>query len=66
MNNNPSKVNAELIQEFRSMIALQIHGDMDWVRARTYWQNRLATVDNTNELAEVLSYALCKAAIRPK
>ncbi|MCU7097901.1 hypothetical protein [Salmonella enterica] len=53
---------AELIKELSTVVRQQIHGEMDWVRARTYWQKRLPTLD-PELLAEALSYVLDRAAI---
>ncbi|MCU7123648.1 hypothetical protein J3T26_23540 [Salmonella enterica] len=53
---------AELIKELSAVVRQQICGEMDWVRARTYWQKRLPTL-NPERLAEALSYVLDRAAI---
>jgi hypothetical protein len=51
------KAAAELQHELRRVIADQLAGRMDWVRARTYWQLRLPDVP-TDQLAEALAHVL--------
>jgi hypothetical protein len=57
------KAAAELQQELRRVIADQLTGRMDWVRARTYWQMRLPDVQ-TDELAEALAHVIAGGGFR--
>ncbi|WP_409306142.1 hypothetical protein [Pectobacterium sp. B1J-3] len=56
-----SKAKAELIDELTKVIKMQIHGSMDWVRSRAYWDSKLPGVDPVI-LAEALTDALSIAA----
>jgi len=57
------KRQSELIAELSHVVNHQVHGLMDWVRARTYWKSRLPELlQNADELAEALTYALNRAA----
>jgi len=63
LNYEESKKQSELIAELSQVVRQQVHGTMDWVRARTYWKSRLPELlQNTDELAEALTYALDRAA----
>lgn len=57
------KAAAELQHELRRVIADQLTGRMDWVRARTYWQMRLPDVP-TDELADALAHVLAGGSLR--
>jgi len=60
------KKKSELIAELSNVVRHQVYGEMDWVRARTYWKTRLPELlENADELAEALTYALDKAALKP-
>ena len=56
------KEKAELLQQLRKVVRQQINGEMDWVRARAFWESKLPTIEPTL-LAEALSYALQNALI---
>lgn len=56
-----SKRDSEIIQEIRNVIEQQIYAEMDLVRARNYWLNRIRDLDS-DLLAEALTYALHQAA----
>ncbi|UVJ45532.1 hypothetical protein NVV94_08240 [Pseudomonas sp. LS1212] len=57
------KASAELQGELRRVIADQLTGRMDWVRARTYWALRLPGMP-TDELAEALAHVLAGGSFR--
>lgn len=57
------KAAAELQGELRRVIADQLTGRMDWVRARTYWGLRLPAT-STDELAEALAHVLAGGSFR--
>jgi hypothetical protein len=57
------KAAAELQHEVRRVIADQLTGRMDWVRARTYWHMRLGDVP-MDELAEALAHVLAGGSFR--
>lgn len=57
------KAAAELQQELRRMVADQLTGRMDWVRARTYWRIRLPDIP-AEELAEALTDVLAGGSLR--
>jgi hypothetical protein len=57
------KASAELQSELRRVIADQLTGRMDWVRARTYWRLRLPGIA-TDELAEALTHVLAGGNFR--
>jgi len=60
------KKNSELIAELSNVVQSQVYGEMDWVRARTYWKTRLPELlEHADELAEALTYALASAALKP-
>ncbi|MDQ0124277.1 spore maturation protein SpmB [Pseudomonas lini] len=54
---------AELQQELRQVIADQLTGRMDWVRARTYWRMRLPDIP-AEELADALTHILAGGSFR--
>jgi len=59
------KKKSELISELSGVVNHQAYGLMDWVRARTYWKTRLPELlENADELAEALTYALDRAGIK--
>jgi hypothetical protein len=57
------KAAAELQQELRRVVADQLTGRMDWVRARTYWRMRLSDIPS-DELAEALTHVLAGGSFR--
>ncbi|MOA34575.1 hypothetical protein D3C78_1559550 [compost metagenome] len=57
------KASAELQGELRRVIADQLTGRMDWVRARTYWTLRLPGIP-AEELADALSHVLAGGCFR--
>jgi hypothetical protein len=54
---------AELQRELRMVIADQLTGRMDWVRARAYWRLRLPGIE-TDQLAEALTEMLAGGRFR--
>jgi len=59
------KKQSELIAELSDAVRHQVYGEMDCVRARTYWKTRLPELlENADELAEALTYALDNAALK--
>jgi len=57
---------SELIAELSAAVRSQIFGEMDWVRARTYWKTRLPELmEHSSELAEALACTLNNAALKP-
>ena len=54
---------AELQAELRRVIADQLTGRMDWVRARTYWALRLPVIP-ADQLAEALTHVLASGSFR--
>jgi len=59
------KKQSALIAELSGVVRSQVQGEMDCVRARTYWKTRLPELlEHADELAEALTYALDKAAAR--
>ncbi|MGQ8916042.1 hypothetical protein HBN84_04875 [Pseudomonas lundensis] len=57
------KATAELQQELRRIVADQLTGRMDWVRARIYWRTRLPDIPS-EELAEALTHVLAGGSFR--
>ncbi|QXZ12510.1 hypothetical protein KVQ82_20825 [Pseudomonas sp. AO-1] len=57
------KAAAELQQELRRVVAEQLTGRMDWVRARTFWTLRLPQIA-PEELAEALAHVLAGGSFR--
>jgi len=57
------KASADLQSELRRVIADQLTGRMDWVRARIYWRLRLPGIA-TDELAEALTHVLAGGSFR--
>ncbi|KQB51593.1 hypothetical protein AQS70_17585 [Pseudomonas endophytica] len=57
------KAATELQQELRRMVADQLTGKMDWVRARIYWRTRLPGIP-ADELAEALTHVLAGGSLR--
>jgi len=60
------KRQSEFIAELSDVVRHQVYGEMDCVRARTYWKTRLPELlAHADELAEALTYALDNAAFKP-
>ncbi|NBB09551.1 hypothetical protein [Pseudomonas sp. SLFW] len=59
------KAAAELQQELRCVVAEQLTGSMDWVRAKTYWQMRLPHITH-DELADALAEVLVRGSFQRK
>jgi len=60
------KKQSELIAELCDAVKSQVYGEMDGIRARTYWKARIPELlEHADELAEALTYALNNAALRP-
>ncbi|MCO7516431.1 hypothetical protein NJF44_15630 [Pseudomonas guariconensis] len=57
------KASAELQSELRRVVADQLTGRMDWVRARTYWTLRLPSIP-PDELADALAHVLAGGRFR--
>jgi hypothetical protein len=57
------KAAAELQDELRRVVADQLTGRMDWVRARTYWRMRLCDIPS-EELADALTHVLAGGSFR--
>jgi hypothetical protein len=57
------RATAELQQELRRVVADQLTGRMDWVRARTYWRVRLPDIP-VEELADALTHVLAGGSFR--
>lgn len=51
---------AQIINELTKIVKQQLSGEMDWVRARAYWDSRLPEI-TPDLLAEALSYAIYSA-----
>ena len=58
-----ARASAELQQELRRVVADQLTGRMDWVRARIYWRTRLLDFP-PDELADALSHVLAGGSFR--
>ncbi|SLM62847.1 hypothetical protein DAQ1742_01917 [Dickeya aquatica] len=63
LSHQEKKRESELLEELYNNVNAQINAQMDIVRARTYWHNRLPEIE-LRILAEALTYALHQAAIR--
>jgi hypothetical protein len=57
------KAAAELQQELRRVVADQLTGRMDWVRAITYWRTRLPDI-GSDELADALAHVLAGGSFK--
>jgi len=58
---------SKLISDLTRFVHGQVHGDIDWVSARTYWKKRIPELlEHPDELAEALTRALDKAASRDR
>ncbi|MBV4475215.1 hypothetical protein [Pseudomonas botevensis] len=57
------KAAAELQHELRRVVAEQLTGRMDWVRARTFWHMRLPEIE-PEELADALAHVLAGGSFR--
>jgi len=59
-----TRKSSELVAELSKAVKSQLYGDMDWVRARTFWKKRLPEMlDQPDELAEALTYTLYAASL---
>jgi hypothetical protein len=57
------KAAAELQHELRRVVADQLTGRMDWVRARTYWRMRLPDIP-AEEMADALTHILAGGSFK--
>jgi phosphoserine phosphatase len=57
LSRDEAKDKAQLISELTKVVGMQLSGEMDFVRARAYWESRLPDLP-LEFLAEALSYAI--------